>query len=355
MKKDVGSIFPIDLTYSNIDNANSYSSELLTYSLCREALYDIAVSLNETNKTVLIPTFTCQTVIAPFEEAGWSCHFFGIREDLRLDINHLLDLVDRIEPALIVVHPYFGMDLNEIEIEALKLVNRTGTKIIIDLTQCIFSNRRLPFANYYTGSYRKWFPIPDGGFLYVGKDMQVINQPKLENTDFVVRQTDAMFLRGLYFRNGDQRVKDISIRLNKLADHIADSKIVPHKMSSFSINLKQTEDEYTNQRVRLSNYKYLNESIEERGRIKKVCHRIEEVTTAPLYFPIYVKERRMLQTLLAEEHVYAPVIWPVEDEKVLINEKVKYIYNHLLAIPCDQRYGFDDLARAVKVINKFSE
>lgn len=78
-----------------------------------------------------------------------------------------------------------------------------------------------------------------------------------------------------------------------------------------------------------------------------------DVTTAPLYFTIYVQDRPALQRLLAQDSIYAPVIWPIEDEKVLIDEEIKYIYDHILAVPCDQRYDGDDMRRAVEIINNY--
>ena len=70
MKKEVGSIFP--LPDGELTKAESRQSEfqkgMLYYSLCREALYDIVRSFETSNKTVLIPAYTCQTVITPFEE-----------------------------------------------------------------------------------------------------------------------------------------------------------------------------------------------------------------------------------------------------------------------------------------------
>jgi hypothetical protein len=77
------------------------------------------------------------------------------------------------------------------------------------------------------------------------------------------------------------------------------------------------------------------------------------VTTAPLYFTLYVKERARLQKLLSLNSIYAPVLWPVEDERVLITEDIKFIFNHLLAIPCDQRYDQDDMQRVAEVINNY--
>ena len=47
------------------------------------------------------------------------------------------------------------------------------------------------------------------------------------------------------------------------------------------------------------------------------------------------------------------MIWPVEKDRVLINDEVKFIYEHVLAIPCDQRYDEDDMQRVVEIINKY--
>ena len=57
--------------------------------------------------------------------------------------------------------------------------------------------------------------------------------------------------------------------------------------------------------------------------------------------------------MLSEQHIYAPVIWPVVYEEVLVNETVKYIYDHILAIPIDQRYDEGDMAKIVSIIKGY--
>ena len=106
-----------------------------------------------------------------------------------------------------------------------------------------------------------------------------------------------------------------------------------------------------NRQKRYDNYRCLFDHVRESDMINKVCKNLCDVTSAPLYFTIFVKDRLDLQKILAEEAIYAPVIWPVEDERVLVDDEVKYIYDHLLAIPCDQRYDESDMRRAVEVIN----
>lgn len=355
MKKEIGSIFPLsDDTLQKAESEKTcFTSDRLYYSLCREALYDISVSLMDTNKKVLIPAYTCQTVITPFEEAGWQCEYFSIQKDLRIDVQSLLKAVEEFQPSLIVVHPYFGMDLNKEEIHVLNAIQEKGVKIVLDLTQCLFSTDQYSFASFIVASYRKWMPIPDGGYLINRTDSTQIVQPEEENTEFTVKEKDAMYLRGQYFGNGEQRTKDVSIRLSKAADHYAESHIVPHKMSQVAYNLLNVEDKDKCQSQRNANYQHLFEHVKDNDRVRKVCSDIEAVTTAPLYFTIYVQDRQALQRLLVQDSIYAPVIWPVEDERVLIDEEVKYIYDHLLAIPCDQRYDENDMRRIVDIINKY--
>ena len=355
MKKEVGSIFPLsDLVIKQAESELShYTNDRLYYSLCREALCDIARAFDGKSKTVLIPAYTCQTVITPFEETGCKCEYYSIRRNLRIDTDNLWRAVKKHNPSLVVVHPYFGMDLNEVEMKTLIAIKEQGIAIVLDFTQCIFSVKHYPFASFIVASYRKWMPIPDGGYLKNMTSNVKIIQPEAENDEFTDRELAAMYLRGQYFGNGEQRTKDISIRLSKSADHLADSNITPHKMSQIAFNLMSEEDFEANQRIRYMNYSFLFQNVKESDRVLKVCKNINEVTTAPLYFTIYVDDRPSLQRQLAKDAIYAPVIWPVEDERVLINDEVKYIYDHILAIPIDQRYDEEDMMRAVEIINKF--
>lgn len=353
MRKEIGSIFPLsDVIIGQAESEHfQYDGQRIYYSLCREALCDIAHALETSEKRVLIPAYTCQTVITPFEEAGWQCEYYPVKKNLRINLQDLTNAIAKIKPTVLVVHPYYGMELSEEEIAVLNGIKEKGITIVLDLTQCLFSTKHFPFASFIVASYRKWMPIPDGGYLLNQTDTVKIIQPGIENMEFTDREIAAMYLRGQYFNNGEQRTKAISIRLSKTADHIVDRNITPHKMSQVAYNLLVKENVEKNQRRRFSNYTYLFNNIEESPKITKVCQNITEVTTAPLYFTIYVQDRPALQRLLADDSIYAPVIWPVEDEKVLINNEVKYIYDHIIAIPIDQRYDERDMRRAVEIIN----
>jgi hypothetical protein len=353
--KEIGSIFPLyseDIALKGIQPTNEQRSDIrINYSLCREAMYAVAKKYEKSNKIVLIPAYTCQTVIDPFVQQGWKCFYYNIRKDLRIDTVDLIKLYKDVGPTMIVVHPFYGMELEQEEIDALTTIKLKGCVLMEDITQCIYTTNRHSIFDYVTGSYRKWFKIPDGGFVE-SHYLDGVEIPKENNGEFVSKQTDAMYLRGKYFNTGDEELKNISIRLNKDAVAGTGKTISLHKMSDFSLMIMDKENKDTSMMTRLENYRHLFLNINS-GKVKSVCSNIDDVTTSPLYFPIYVRDRACLQRRLAQDNVYAPILWPVNTDDVLINDNIKEIYSTILMIPIDQRYNVSDMSRIVKIINDY--
>lgn len=352
MREDIGSIYDVSIEEMLKDKDSSFHIDNhLLFSLCREALYSIASSKAHCNK-VLLPAYTCDTVIAPFRQLGWECYYYGVNKDLRIDIKSFILEYNNIKPSIIVVHPYYGMDLTQEEIDILRQAKDDGAEIIVDITQCIFSEQRIDFADYYVGSYRKWFPIPDGGFLYSNDNKtNNIASPQKENSVFTLTQMSAMILRRMYFETNDEQIKLLSRNLTKSADIYSEEKITPHLMSNISKNIIQDTDIELNKERRLTNYRFLFYNINQNNNITFVNNDLSLVKSAPLYFPIYVKDRDKLQKKLIEHHVYAPILWPIEDDNVIINSTIEEIYNTILAIPIDQRYNIDDMTKIAHIIN----
>lgn len=353
MIKEIGSIFPIYINdcFSENHSANNLLNGKYLYSLCREAFLHIAKVNCGTNKKILLPAYTCKTVIIPFEQEGWECHYYNISQELKIDCKYLTNLVEDIKPALVLTHPYYGMDFSKEETECLLQIKNKGCKIIVDLTQNIFSSERLTFVDYYTGSLRKWLNIPDGGFL---ETKELFDLTSLEqNIEFVNKQAEAMHLRAQYFLTDDKNLKQQSIKLNKEAESI--SRIEPHKISNLSRIILNTTD---NQRIincRRENFMTLFSLVKDSDQVKRVITNFDSINNAPLYFPIYVKERKKVQCWLSKHNIYCPVLWPCYKDEVRVNKNIQYMYEHILAIPCDQRYTKMDMTNIATLINEYIE
>ena len=123
-------------------------------------------------------------------------------------------------------------------------------------------------------------------------------------------------------------------------------------MADISVRLMNEIDMNHVQTQRFSNYKYLLQNIKA-SSIDLLCNDMNKVSTAPLYFIIYTKNRKEVQARLCREHIYAPIIWPVYYNEVLIDDITKQIYDETLAIPIDQRYNEMDMVRVVNILNQF--
>lgn len=361
--KEVGSVFPLDtleispFTKYTIDEFKDFlglNESVLFLSLGRESFSIIARNHSQV-KRVLLPTYTCQTVCDPFVELGWDIDTYLIDEKLRIDSQDLRERVNDFKPAVLVVHPFYGTTFNQEEITVLEEVKKQGVIVVADYTQSVYCKEHLHSADYIVASLRKWFDCPDGGYIFsTCHDLSAYSSLS-EYTDFIIPQRESMYLRNFYFKTGNQNLKEISIRLNKQAVRGVEKNIYPHSLSDFGLNrlLNSSVEEFG--RIRFKNYNYLYRCINQNEKIRFIYNNLDELVSAPLYFPIFCENRSELQEQLALNKIYAPVLWPVPEYYKILNNLSLYIYNHILAIPIDQRYGSSEMKRICDVINDFSK
>lgn len=353
MQKEIGSIFSSATDEIEVIEQSSRHDRFYFFSLCREALLCIASNYVSARKVILIPAYTCQTVIEPFIQEHWDVHLYPIDTRLCIRETEFLTLLDKYSPSAVLVHPYYGKRLLEYEANLLKKAKRHGALIIQDLTQSVFSLRDEDYIDITVGSLRKWMAIPDGSFLFIHSHVRFdVPEVKQYNMEFVIPQLDAMYLRGEYFRTDIPSYKQISIRLNKYAEGLTvSSEIRQHRISDYSLNeLKKTDFDLIYKK-RMDNFETLLLSVRQSDKCMPVIGSIEELDGAPLYFPVYVRERDEFQKQLAINSIYAPVLWGTESSTHYIDSTIEYIFRHILAIPIDQRYDEDDMLRIADNIN----
>lgn len=350
---DIGSIFAlpkrIDINENMINKSVNLPEWGQMFSLCREVLYELAKRIGREQK-VLIPAYTCSTVYEPFIQAECKCIFYNIKNDLTIDIEDLKIKYSESGASACVIHPYYGMGFTDEEEMSIQYLHDCGCIIIEDLTQSIFKQSSR-CSDYITGSLRKWFPIPDGAFLRSNTGNEFMEKENPQFYNFLQDQIDAMYLRGVYFQNGDESLKQISIRLKKRAVKTTYGRITPHSMSMVSINEMLKQDTNFIVRQRMENYQFLFENVVETEIIRHVTTEKRTIVSAALYFPIYCKNRESIQRELAKEHIYAPILWPLDENTVNASKEVKEIYDTILCIPIDQRYTIDDMKRIANLLN----
>ena len=65
--------------------AKKDTENMKLFSIGREAISHILKTNSFTKKTVLLPNFTCFTVLDPFEQDGWEMHFYRYNKRKQID------------------------------------------------------------------------------------------------------------------------------------------------------------------------------------------------------------------------------------------------------------------------------
>lgn len=331
------------------------NEDILFLDSGRSAIRLVLKTIELEEKVAILPAYTCSTVIEPFFDDGYKIFYYDINEDMTINITKLEELVNKVNPKIVLVHSYFGKDTLQNARKYFKKLKDDGVYIIEDITQVLLNdNLDTETADFILGSIRKWFAIPDGGFLKNNSNKSIKYEKMTENENFVKKQIEAQRTKALYVENLDKNTKNKYMELFKESKEILDKNRDIYEISTVSKNiLAETNIDFIKER-RNNNYNYLNEKIKKFDFIKSPLGKMK-ANEIPLYYPILVNNsRKELQRFMAEANIYLPIIWPKSNE-YLKNYKFNCdsIYKKMICIPCDQRYDIKDMERIIFNIEKF--
>lgn len=320
-------------------------------------------SLEEKNpnleKKVLLPTYMCDSVFIPFQRNGWEIFFYHIDRKMKASFSELEALIQKKKPSLLFIHSYYGMDTWKGFETFLRGQQQSGLIIMEDLTQDYYRELRENFeADYLIGSLRKWYFIPDGGFVTTDA---VLNERALQSDSCFARERTGImtdkwkYLGEVKKENWEnfQGLKKSYLRKHRKLERFLDEKDTVSPLSPISIQLLKQAEEDKDCEKRKLNYTNLYRGLEKIAGEEISLLKLGDVV-APLYFPVYVKDRENYQRFLQKNDVFAAVLWPIgEENREVLGEEERYIYRHLLALPLDQRYGEKEMRKIVKLTEQY--
>ena len=262
-------------------------------------------------------------------------------------------MVEQTKPSVVLVHAYFGFDTIFNIRDYLAQLSDSGAVVIEDLTHSLFLTSCRTCSNFCVGSLRKWNGISDGAFLTVCSGEFQIETPSTENIKYLEYRREAQKLKREYASAPDISVKEKYRSLFTASEAYLDGQTEIYSMSyEIRKSIMGIDYELLKQR-RKANYDYLLNTLSGIRQVS-IPETLFGQSNAPLYFAMYVDGRTALQKYMAERNIYLPVIWPMPPQ---VSEKcssdVKYIYSHILAVPCDQRYGIADMERISDSIRSY--
>ena len=321
------------------------------YQNARNAIEELAFYLYHTRgiEDFLIPQYICETVSAAFKRAGVKVHEYKINRQFEINISQIEQKIQN-RTCIFIPH-YFGIPITDELRDKIVDWKSRGIVIIEDITMSLLSKEKnkVGYGDYIVGSIRKWLPIPDGGFVCVADGQAYEERKKADSGAYANLYTIVQMMKREYVFGGekDKSLKDNYRNYYKDAIDILFSDYTIREMSKLSYNYILNCKYEDIIRRRILNYDYLYNNIKNH---KVRCLAKREKEYCPFMMVIVSENRDELLKYLIQQDIYCNIHWNLEEAT---GETEKYLSQHMLSIPCDQRYTVQDMERIVQAVNAY--
>ena len=266
---------------------------------------------------VYVPYFTCDSVVEPIAKLGIPYEFYHI------DANYqIVDEIELQESEALMYTNYWGLHDDYCQ----KLADKYKQQLMLDYTQAFYSRPIEGIDTFY--SCRKFFGVPDGGYLYTDgvADFELVQDESYARMDSLVKRID------LSPEAGYEDFHKTSVEFHTLPIR---------RMSAFTKRMMQGIDYGCIAQQRLDNYNFLR---------KYLGGRPLNYGEVPMVFPYVSELGQELRKKLIANKVFVAKYWPNIEEWAGNEATETWMANHILPLPIDQRYDEEDMERIIQVL-----
>jgi selenocysteine lyase/cysteine desulfurase len=326
------------------------------YRLGRNAVYHGAKALGlGAGDEVLFPAYHSGTEAAPLMFLGCRLHFYGVGEDLSLDLDEIESKIGPRTRAIYAIH-FFGF---QAPIEALRsLADRHGLLLIEDVALGFLGEiDGRPLGTWGDVSIfclYKSMPVGAGGVLAVNNpDVSLPPEPRsngfYSDLNLIVKHvihhwelhggTFGRLSRTAVERCCQRLVSTAKLELSSPESLDFEPELLPDGMGALTRGLLGYFDYQSVARRRRANYAWLAARLAGTGVI--MLHEELPTGAVPLFFPILVEDKFGAVDALHRAGVEAVGVWGIHHPYLTRGEfpGTEFLVNHAVEIPI-----FQDLA-----------
>lgn len=266
---------------------------------------------------VYVPYFTCDTVLDAVMKLDMKHEFYHIDREYRI-----ADDIDLKKEEALIYTNYWGLQGDYCR----ELAQRYGRSLILDYTQSFYAIPMEGIDTFY--SCRKFFGVPDGGYLYTDAkaDFHIGQDCSYTRMDSLIKRMDLSAEEGYAdFRRISVSFRDMPVR----------------RMSRLTKRMMEGIDYEGAAQRRRENYAFLQRALG--GRVLKD----EEV---PMIFPYETADGQELRERLIRNRIYVARYWPNVIQWAEKDSEEVRISDNIIPLPIDQRYGKEDMARIIRIV-----
>ena len=296
--------------------------ELDTYRL--PMLHEGAVALNcgrsclawliraKQIRRLCIPAFLCDSVENLCRQEGVAVRHYAVGMDLlpeplELEPDEWLYLVN-----------YYGQ-LTDAAVHSYK---ERYQRVMVDNSQAYFQMPAEGVDTFYT--CRKFFGVADGAFLYTDA---ALDEELPRDESFGRMQ----FLLGRFERSASEFYSAYGANNRLFAGEPV------KRMSRLTENLLHGIDYAFVRQRRTENFRILSDLFAQQNRLTVSC------PEGAFAYPLLLENGPELRAVLAKQKIYIPTLWPNVLQTLVENRTEWDMAANILPLPCDQRYGKEDM------------
>ena len=281
----------------------------------------LAVILRERKwKKLYLPFYTCEVMLQPIDMFGVEYGFYHIDSSFRP-----IDIPDLTDHEAFVYTNYFGLNQGIVE----ELAEQYSEQLIVDNAQAFFAPRIAGVDTFY--SPRKFFGVPDGGYLYSDIDFPLsyeIDHLSWMRMCHLCRRIDEGAESGFEeFRKAEEYLDNAPIRI----------------MSRLTESILSNIDYGSVKEIRRRNYLIYQDELSSQNGLQLTLHEDDVPMCYPFFTPIEVRNK------LLDKKVFIPYLWKSVRNWCPEGFEVD-LSDRLLALPLDQRCSLRDIEEVISII-----
>lgn len=285
-----------------------------------------------------MPSYLCRAMLDAVDPRYTTLEYYEVDYDLAVTSTTWLDRIE--QGDLVVLIDYFGFPCDA---ACVAEAQRRGATVLEDASQALLSSHVGTHADYTVFSLRKFLGVPDGGILVSNKgaviDDESLGRPPADWWD---KSLKATTLRQKFdIHGGDRRWFELFQEVE------ASCPTGPYVMSNLTAAM--LKEAFCFERIaerRRENYQCLLERIGHLAVFRELPPGV-----VPLGFPIRCPKRDRLRQHCFDAQIFPPVHWAIQDFVPPQFQDSHALAADIMTLPCDQRYGPQEMDRMAACIN----
>ncbi|WP_245734257.1 hypothetical protein [Sporolactobacillus nakayamae] len=316
-QKVIGGFFSLELPMRT-----EYHSQALRLNSARYTLEYLLRARNY--KKIYLPAYICDSVLQPVKRLAIDYSFYRINE-------HFAPIFERVpeDDACFLYVNYFGMNSDNV-----RNICHNLRHVIIDNTQAFFDRPQSGVDTLY--SPRKFFGVPDGGYLYTDAEerLELERDPSYYRCDALLKQID------LDNTSAEPLFEQNEAYLDTCGMHV---------MSGVTQRLLMSIDYEQVRAIRNENFRFLHQHIGTYNQLRADFGSVN----GPMCYPFLIEHGEHLKDLLLEHHIYANDYWQEVPSRAPLSSFDYRLAENLVALPIDQRYNEADMRYIAQTVRSF--